>query len=89
MRNLKSSWLSCDYLFSCPNKCTGDVCSCDDGYENNNCNICHNGQGCAQREYGYIKIGNNESVFGDGCLHCSDYSACLWDAITVVMDMMV
>ena len=77
-------WL---YMFSCPNKCSGVVCSCDDGYEKNNCDICHNGQWCAQREYGYIKIGNNESwsVFGDGCLHCSGYSACLLDAITVVM----
>ena len=81
MRNLQSS-SSCDYVFSCPNQCSGDVCNCDDGYENKNCNICHNGQGCSQCEYGYIKIGTNypcvecQSVFGDGCLHCSDHNGC-------------
>ena len=78
MKNLQSS--SCDYSVECPDKCNGDVCSCDDGYENKNCNICHNGQGCSQCEYGYIKDSNNypcvncQLVFRDGCIHCSDYN---------------
>ena len=93
MRSLQTSCGHGDgYTFECPNKCSGYVCGCDG--EDPHCGVCHEGQGCSQCDYGYIKIGNNypcvdcQVAFGVGCMHCSDYNGCnqCADGYDMIMD---